>query len=117
MDRVIVSNKFMSDFNSLPRSEIQLTASIRHAGEYTGMDIAEQSGSLFSNVCAGQLSQNLGESDRFLTLRGPTDLGVDRLAQPVFEELLRTVSIKFEGTKSHSEVEGTCIYLARAILK
>ncbi|PVH94597.1 cytochrome P450 [Periconia macrospinosa] len=39
MDRVIVSPLFMKDFMSLPRSVVRLTASIRHAGPYTGMDI------------------------------------------------------------------------------
>ncbi|KAF2122024.1 cytochrome P450 [Lophiotrema nucula] len=69
MDRVIVSPKFMKDFMSLPRSTVRLTASIRHAGPYTGMDIAED-GDLQFVVCAGQLTQNIG-----------------RLAQPVFDEI------------------------------
>ena len=59
MDRVIVSHKFMSDFNTLPRSKVRLTATIRHAGQYTSMDIAEES-SLQYDVCASQLSQNIG---------------------------------------------------------
>lgn len=59
MDRVIVSSKFMPDFMSLPRSTVRLTASIRHAGPWTGIDIAEESGLQF-DVCAGQLTQNIG---------------------------------------------------------
>jgi hypothetical protein len=59
MDRVIVSRKFMKDFSSLSRSELQLTATIRHAGEYTGMDVVEK-GDLQFVVCASQLSQNIG---------------------------------------------------------
>lgn len=60
MDRVIVSRNFMKYFSSLSRSELQLTATIRHAGEYTGMDIVEQGDFQFV-VCASQLSQNIGE--------------------------------------------------------
>lgn len=59
MDRVIVSRKFMKDFSFLSRSELQLTASRRFSGEYTGMDIVEQ-GDLQFIVCASQLSQNIG---------------------------------------------------------
>ncbi|OCK76823.1 cytochrome P450 monooxygenase-like protein [Lepidopterella palustris CBS 459.81] len=36
MDRVVLSAKFMKDFMPLPRSQVQLTASIRHGGRYTG---------------------------------------------------------------------------------
>ena len=60
MDRVIVGRKFMKDFSPLSRNELQLTATTRHAGEYTGMDIVE-SGDLQFVVCAGQLSQNIGK--------------------------------------------------------
>jgi hypothetical protein len=49
----------MKDFSSLSRSELQLTATIRHAGEYTGMDVVEK-GDLQFVVCASQLSQNIG---------------------------------------------------------
>ncbi|RDL30234.1 uncharacterized protein BP5553_10512 [Venustampulla echinocandica] len=42
MDRVIVSRKFMKDFSSLSRSELQVTATMRHAGEYTRMDVVEK---------------------------------------------------------------------------
>ncbi|KAI9649364.1 hypothetical protein NHQ30_001939 [Ciborinia camelliae] len=41
MDRVIVSRKFMKDFGVLPRKHVRLTASVQHAGPYTGFDIAE----------------------------------------------------------------------------
>ncbi|KAF7909635.1 uncharacterized protein EAF01_003353 [Botrytis porri] len=58
MDRVIVSRKFMKDFSVLPGKQVRLTASVRHAGPYTGFDIAEESDLQFL-VCAGQLSQNL----------------------------------------------------------
>jgi hypothetical protein len=67
MDRVIVSRKFMKDFSSLPRKHVRLTASVRHAGPYTGFDIAEESDLQFI-VCSGQLSQNIGnkiENKRF----------------------------------------------------
>lgn len=59
MDRVIVSSKFMKDFGSLSREQLHLTASRRLGGSYTGVDIAEH-GNLLFNVCAGQLSQNIG---------------------------------------------------------
>jgi len=59
MDRVIVSHKFMKDFSVLRRKDLRLTASVRHAGPYTGFDIAEESDLQFI-VCAGQLSQNIG---------------------------------------------------------
>ncbi|KAF2649957.1 cytochrome P450 [Lophiostoma macrostomum CBS 122681] len=81
MDRVVVSHKFMKDFMPLPRSTVRLTASRRHAGPYTGLDIAEES-SLQFEVCAGQLSQSIGT-----------------LARPVLDEIsycmnekLRTVN-------------------------
>jgi hypothetical protein len=66
MDRVVVSHKFIKDFMPLPRSTIRLTASRRHAGPYTGMDIVEES-SLQFEVCAGQLSQNTGRSREIQT--------------------------------------------------
>jgi hypothetical protein len=59
MDRVIVSPRFMKDFMALPRSVVRFTASIRHAGPYTGMDIVEKSGLQF-DVCSGQLTRNIG---------------------------------------------------------
>lgn len=61
MDRVVVSHKFADDFNKLPRSAVQLTANIRHAGKYTGMSMAEE-GHLHHDVCTGQLNQNLSLS-------------------------------------------------------
>ncbi|EMR80705.1 putative cytochrome p450 monooxygenase protein [Botrytis cinerea BcDW1] len=82
MDRVIVSRKFMKDFNALPRKQVRLTASVRHAGPYTGFDIAEESDLQFL-VCAGQLSQNIG-----------------RLAQPTYDEILFRINSKLEKTGS-----------------
>lgn len=61
MDRVIVSRKFMKDLSVLLRKHVRLTASVRHAGPYTGFDIAEES-DLQYVVCAGQLSQNISIS-------------------------------------------------------
>jgi hypothetical protein len=49
----------MKDFLPLPRSQVQLTAAIRHGGRYTGMTIAEES-SLAYDVCVSQLSQYIG---------------------------------------------------------
>ncbi|CAG8977661.1 hypothetical protein HYALB_00006611 [Hymenoscyphus albidus] len=82
MDRVIVSRKFMKDFGTLSRSELQVTATIRHAGEDTGMDIVEQ-GDLQFIVCASQLSQN-----------------ISRLAQPVCDEILFALNQKLEKVGS-----------------
>ncbi|KAM0170711.1 hypothetical protein ACHAPF_008819 [Botrytis cinerea] len=86
MDRVIVSRKFMKDFNALPRKQVRLTASVRHAGPYTGFDIAEESDLQFL-VCAGQLSQNIG-----------------RLAQPTYDEILFRINSKLEKTGSKDVV-------------
>ncbi|TGO51241.1 hypothetical protein BOTNAR_0363g00020 [Botryotinia narcissicola] len=82
MDQVIVSRKFMKDFSVLPRKQVRLTASVRHAGPYTGFDIAEESDLQFL-VCAGQLSQNIG-----------------RLAQPTYDEILFRINSKLEKTES-----------------
>ncbi|TGO88717.1 hypothetical protein BPOR_0145g00020 [Botrytis porri] len=82
MDRVIVSRKFMKDFSVLPGKQVRLTASVRHAGPYTGFDIAEESDLQFL-VCAGQLSQNLG-----------------RLAQPTYDEISFRINSKIEKTES-----------------
>lgn len=57
MDRLIISHKFMSDINKLPRSSVRLTTSERY--EYTGMDICEES-NLQYEVCAGALTRNIG---------------------------------------------------------
>ncbi|KAF2864692.1 cytochrome P450 [Massariosphaeria phaeospora] len=92
MDRVIVSAKFMKDFMSLPRSTVRLTASIRHAGPYTGMDIVEESGLQF-DMCAGQLSQNIG-----------------RLAQPVFDEAASTLHAKFGKGENASRSLSTPVF-------
>ena len=59
MDRVMIPAKFMDEFNRVPRHHLQLTATLRHAGKYTGMDIADE-GMLGYEVCAGPLSQNIG---------------------------------------------------------
>lgn len=82
MDRVVLSAKFMKDFMPLPRSQVQLTASIRHGGRYTGMNIAEK-GSLAYDVCTIQLSQNIG-----------------RLAQPVYDEVLHALKEKLRATQA-----------------
>ena len=57
MDRLIVSPKFMSELNKLPRSVMRLTTSERYA--YTGMDVCEES-NLQYELCAGPLTRNLG---------------------------------------------------------
>ncbi|KAF7862708.1 hypothetical protein EAF04_007581 [Stromatinia cepivora] len=84
MDRVIVSRKFMKDFSVLPRKQVRLTASVRHAGPYTGFDIAEESDLQFV-VCSGQLSQN-----------------ISRLAQPTYDEILFRLNSKLEKTESNN---------------
>jgi hypothetical protein len=57
MDRFIISHKFMSELNKLPRSNVKLTTSERY--EYTGMDICETT-NLQYEVCAGSLTRNTG---------------------------------------------------------
>lgn len=57
MDRLIISHRFMSEINKLPRSSVRLTTSERY--EYTGMDICEES-NLQYEVCAGPLTRNIG---------------------------------------------------------
>ncbi|KAF8855883.1 hypothetical protein BDZ45DRAFT_487579 [Acephala macrosclerotiorum] len=57
MDRLIISQKFMSEINKLPRSSVRLTTSERYG--YTGMDICEES-NLQYEVCAGALTRNIG---------------------------------------------------------
>jgi len=96
MDRVIVSPRFMKDFNLLSRKQLRLTASVRHAGPYTGFDIAEESELQFV-VCAGQLSQNIGTLEALqrevLTFQG-------RLAKPAFDEICSALTVKLEKPPS-----------------
>lgn len=51
MDRVMMPAKYMDEFNKVPRSHLRLTATMRHSGKYTGMDIADE-GMLGYNVCS-----------------------------------------------------------------
>lgn len=60
MDRVLIPPTFMDEFNRIPRSWLKLTATLRHAGKYTGMDVADE-GTLGYDVCIGPLTQNIGE--------------------------------------------------------
>lgn len=47
--------KVLDKFNKVPRSHLGLTATVRHSGNFTGMDIADE-GMLVYNVCASSVS-------------------------------------------------------------